>query len=138
MHVGLPALIRSIWDDMELDRWSGPEEWEKKPFFICGCGDEDCRAYSIRSRLIQEAGRERIIRWTLLEERQGRTPREQETWEIPWPLSAEAVIRTAEETLHYARTLPLGTELSIHFGLVELLLEQAKQYKANMVDDYNE
>lgn len=47
VDVGMPSLVNSLLEDVTPDRWAPPEEWRTKPFFVCGCGDPECRAYSI-------------------------------------------------------------------------------------------
>jgi hypothetical protein len=44
--VGLPALILSSIEATEPNRWAPATEWQKMPFFVCGCGDAQCRGYS--------------------------------------------------------------------------------------------
>jgi hypothetical protein len=46
MDVGLPALLLSACEATEPNRWASPIEWQLMPFFVCGCGDPECRAFS--------------------------------------------------------------------------------------------
>jgi hypothetical protein len=48
VDVGLPALLLSGLQDTEPFRFSAPESWEKMPFFVCGCGDPECRGFSFQ------------------------------------------------------------------------------------------
>ncbi|MEK8129623.1 hypothetical protein WMW72_17080 [Paenibacillus filicis] len=50
IDVGLPALLLSAQRDVRPDRWAGIEAWDKVPFFICGCGDPECRGFSFIAR----------------------------------------------------------------------------------------
>ncbi|WP_248928087.1 hypothetical protein [Paenibacillus hamazuiensis] len=71
VDVGLPALLLSGLEDTDSNRWASPEEWRKMPFFCCGCGDPECRAFSFRVRHDGD-----FVRLTELEERPDREPRE--------------------------------------------------------------
>lgn len=46
IDVGLPALLLSACSNTKPNRFAPPEQWEKMPFFVCGCGDPDCRAFA--------------------------------------------------------------------------------------------
>jgi hypothetical protein len=46
IDVGLPALLLSAMVNTEPNRWASPDEWKNMPFFVCGCGDAECRAFS--------------------------------------------------------------------------------------------
>lgn len=78
VDVGLPALLYSTIHDVEPYRWGAADEWERMPFFCCGCGDPECRAYSFRVRHIDE----QRLELTELEERQQGEPREQSTFSV--------------------------------------------------------
>lgn len=49
IDVGLPAMLLSALQDTSPNRWAPPEEWEKMPFLVCGCGDPECRGFSFES-----------------------------------------------------------------------------------------
>jgi hypothetical protein len=55
IDVGLPALLLSACEPTEPNRWACPEEWQRMPFFVCGCGDAECRAFSFVVEHIGEA-----------------------------------------------------------------------------------
>lgn len=46
VDVGLPALLASGVQNIEPNRWAPAKEWQQMPFFICGCGDPECRGFS--------------------------------------------------------------------------------------------
>lgn len=46
VDVGLPALLLSGLENTEPNRWAPADEWGKMPFFVCGCGDPECRGFS--------------------------------------------------------------------------------------------
>ncbi|WP_438446423.1 hypothetical protein [Gorillibacterium sp. sgz5001074] len=56
VDVGMPALAASLYEDATPDRFGTLEEWRTKPFFVCGCGDPECRAYSFTVRHLPEEG----------------------------------------------------------------------------------
>jgi hypothetical protein len=71
IDVGLPALMYSVNEDVEPNRWAAPEEYDRMPFFCCGCGDPECRAYSFRVRHIDVSH----LELAELEERDGGKPK---------------------------------------------------------------
>ncbi len=51
IDVGLPALLASAFEDVRPDRFADAAvAWERMPFFVCGCGDPDCRGIPIAVR----------------------------------------------------------------------------------------
>ncbi|CAG7649477.1 hypothetical protein ACFQI7_26515 [Paenibacillus allorhizosphaerae] len=58
VDVGLPALLLSAKENVTPDRWANANEWHRMPFFVCGCGDPECRGYSFIVK--HQAGGERI------------------------------------------------------------------------------
>ncbi|WP_028549491.1 hypothetical protein [Paenibacillus sp. UNC451MF] len=66
VDVGLPALLLSTKSDVEPNRWSAPDLWQRIPFFCCGCGDPECRAYSFRVKHLENG----MLELTELEERE--------------------------------------------------------------------
>ena len=46
IDVGLPSLLNSVINDVNPNRWAPVEQWMMMPFFVCGCGDPECRAMS--------------------------------------------------------------------------------------------
>ncbi|HZG55604.1 hypothetical protein [Paenibacillus sp.] len=64
IDVGLPALLASAFGDVRPDRFADAAvAWERMPFFVCGCGDPDCRGIPIAVR--HEGG---DVVWTELEQ----------------------------------------------------------------------
>jgi hypothetical protein len=61
IDVGLPALLLSASEPTEPNRWASAEEWQRMPFFVCGCGDAECRAFSFVVEHIDET-------WLLISE----------------------------------------------------------------------
>ncbi|MDB5053664.1 MAG: hypothetical protein JWM44_1714 [Bacilli bacterium] len=46
VDVGMPALLLSAHETTMPNRWADAEQWQSMPFFVCGCGDAECRAFS--------------------------------------------------------------------------------------------
>jgi hypothetical protein len=99
IDIGMPSLLRSTITDVHPNRWS--EQWEEMPFFVCGCGDPDCKAYSfiVRHRPTGE------IEFTEIEERQNGPQRIFQKWVINSQEYTEEVIRFAEQFLEFVEPL---------------------------------
>lgn len=54
IDVGLPSLLYSGLYDIEPDRFASAQQWQNHPFFVCGCGDPECRAFAIRVRHLNQ------------------------------------------------------------------------------------
>ena len=54
IDVGLPALLLSALEATEPNRWAPATEWKNMPFFICGCGDAECRGFSFVVKHLNE------------------------------------------------------------------------------------
>jgi hypothetical protein len=102
VDVGLPALAFSLNEDVEPDRFAPPEVWRKKPFFVCGCGDPECRAYVFTVR--HESG-QGTVRLAEVEERGGGLFRVLEEWELPAGEYKAAVKDAVLNVLEYAEGL---------------------------------
>lgn len=80
VDVGLPALLYSRTHDTAPDRWAEPGEWRRMPFWVCGCGDPECRAHSYAARHrrpeADQAGGAHTVELIEVEERQGEVTRE--------------------------------------------------------------
>ncbi|WP_281889434.1 hypothetical protein [Paenibacillus sp. YYML68] len=78
VDVGLPALLLSTLEEVAPNRWAGIEAWERVPFFCCGCGDPECRAFSFIVKPISQAKLELVE----VEERQDQEPRPVAVYEV--------------------------------------------------------
>ncbi|PYI50807.1 hypothetical protein [Paenibacillus flagellatus] len=117
VDVGLPALLLSGLEDTSPYRWAPADEWSRMPFFVCGCGDPECRAYSFRVK--HRNGEE--AEWTLVEESEDGTYREQESYAVPLGECREQLIELGERFLafvgpldyrpYFADTVPVVQEL---------------------------
>lgn len=120
IDVGLPALMASALGDTVPDRFSNPvEEWRKMPFFVCGCGDPECRGYSFA---VRHSGDEVI--WTESEQSVSGVLQGQQ-YHVPVRQYREAVTAAAEQFLAFVDPLdyrPLnGNTVSTIRTLLETL-----------------
>lgn len=95
VDIGLPSLLRSIVADVHPNRWS--EKWEDMPFFVCGCGDPECKAYSF---IIQHLHEDKIA-ITEIEESEKSEHRIYQKWVISKREYGEEIIRFAEQFLSF-------------------------------------
>lgn len=102
IDVGMPAWAASLNADVEPDRLSPPENWQSKPFLVCGCGDPECRAHSFAVRHNQETG---TVWIGLVEERGGGTGRVLEELELPRAEYGQAVEQAARDFLRFTEGL---------------------------------
>lgn len=100
VDVGMPAMLLSLYRDVDPDRWSEPDIWESKPFFCCGCGDPECRAFSFRVRHVGDR-----IMLTELEERQGDEPRILAEYAIDRREYEEQVRQAGQQFVEFANRL---------------------------------
>jgi hypothetical protein len=110
IDVGLPALLYSCFEPTNPNRWAPVEEWQSIPFFVCGCGDPECRAIGFRTRLIEEEGQ---VEWVLVEQAEDRSYRQHETYRFKIQAYKEQVLQAAEQFLSVVEGVdyrPLMTE----------------------------
>jgi hypothetical protein len=102
VDVGMPSLVYSLKENVKPNRWGTPEEWRTKPFFVCGCGDPECRAYSIAVRHLTETGK---ICLAEVEEREDGGCRLLEDFEVGAGEYRSAVMAAALDFLDFAEGL---------------------------------
>jgi|GEM_PF-1514628 len=117
IDVGLPALLYGAFHDVEPNRWAAATEWQRMPFFVCGCGDPECRGFSFRVRHLDE----QRLELTALEERQGDKPRAMERMVLETQAYRQEALRLGRMYLdfvagldyrpYFADTVPVVTEL---------------------------
>jgi hypothetical protein len=100
VDVGLPALLLSALQNTEPNRWAPPEEWHRMPFFCCGCGDPECRAFSFR---VKHEGD--TVRFIELEERQNSRPREMSAFDIPAGEYRTSILNIGKQFLSFIEGL---------------------------------
>lgn len=102
VDVGLPALAASLHGDVEPDRTGPPEEWHSKPFFVCGCGDPECRAYLFR---VQHQPDQGTVVLAEVEERGEGRYRVLEEFEVEAAVYRTAVVQALRSFLAFAEGL---------------------------------
>jgi hypothetical protein len=102
IDVGLPALLLSAREDIVPDRWAQAECWQRMPFFICGCGDPECRAYSFIVKHRPEEGQVELIE---VEEKPLQSPRELARYTVPLDVYAAQVKSVGTEFLRFVEGL---------------------------------
>ena len=100
IDVGLPSLLRSGLEDVSPDRFADAAvEWARMPFFVCGCGDPECRAVAIAVR--REGG---DVVWTELEQ-SPTGERKVGEYRIPAGEYRHALVRLGEQFLAFVEPL---------------------------------
>ncbi|ULL18414.1 hypothetical protein DVH26_30480 [Paenibacillus sp. H1-7] len=118
IDVGLPAMLYSIRHDVEPHRWADTKEWQRMPFFCCGCGDPECRGYSFRVRH-DEPG---MLQLTELEEREQGEARELGTYQVPVAVYREQVHAVAQQYVEFIEGLDYRPYFSDTVKVVKELL----------------
>lgn len=101
VDVGLPALLLSTRSDVEPNRWSAPDRWQCIPFFCCGCGDPECRAYSFRVKHMGDG----MLELTELEEREQESSKELGLYSVSADSYKEQVVAIAKKYLDFVEGL---------------------------------
>lgn len=122
LDVGLPALLLSGLESTTPNRFASAHEWRRMPFFVCGCGDPECRTHSFRVSHLDDGKAE----WTLLEESQDGTCREQESFVVSVEEYREQFIELGERFLAYAAELDYRPYFSDTLPVVRELVERLK------------
>ncbi|MEF3304410.1 hypothetical protein [Paenibacillus sp. GYB003] len=123
IDVGLPALLLSGLENMSPYRWAPAREWRKMPFFVCGCGDPECRAHSFRVTHTSEDEAE----WTLIDEAEDGSFREHETYVVPLGPCREQLIGLGERFLEFVAPLDYRPYFADTVPIVRELVEKLKR-----------
>lgn len=99
IDVGLPALLLSALQNVEPNRWAGAEEWERMPFFVCGCGDPECRAFSF---VVHHQGKG-VIELIEVEERQNSAYRVLDSYTVDSERYKELVAQVGRGYLEFVK-----------------------------------
>jgi hypothetical protein len=118
IDVGLPALLASGLQDTEPNRWAPADEWQRMPFFICGCGDPECRGFSFAVRHLNKDK----VEFTWVEERQNRPFREMESYVLDSKAYREQLLLQGNQFLHFVKDLDYRPYLADTVSLVEQLI----------------
>jgi hypothetical protein len=122
IDVGLPALLASGLQDTEPDRWAAADEWQRMPFFICGCGDPDCRAFSFAVRHLDQDQ----LEFTWIEERQNRPFREMESYVLDSNAYREQLLSNGRQFLQFVKDLDYRPYFSDTVSVVQKLIRCLK------------
>jgi hypothetical protein len=122
VDVGLPALVNSISKEAEPNRWAPANEWFRMPFFCCGCGDPECRAFSFRTRHFGGG----VVEITELEEKQNEEPRVLGVYRIGIDEYKSQIIPVAEQYLSFVQELNYKPYFADTVGVIEQLLKEQK------------
>ncbi|NHN33587.1 hypothetical protein [Paenibacillus agricola] len=124
VDVGLPALIYSISQDVEPYRWGKVEEWARMPFFCCGCGDPECRAFSFRVRHLDGG---QTLELTELEERQHGEPREHNVYAVDLQSYRQQIVAIGKYFLLFVDGLDYVPYFGDTVKVVSALVKQSEQ-----------
>lgn len=97
VDVGLPALLASAaGEGAAPDPGADPAaEWRRMPFFVCGCGDPDCRSFAFN--VSYEEG---TVIWTQVE-RGAAGLRKLDEYRIPFEEYKRAVVAAGVQFLEF-------------------------------------
>jgi hypothetical protein len=101
IDVGLPALLASGLQDIEPNRWAAADEWQHMPFFVCGCGDPECRGFSFE---VHHLDPERL-ELTWVEERQNSPYRKMESYVLDTQAYRIQLLEPGKQFLQFVRDL---------------------------------
>jgi hypothetical protein len=120
IDVGLPALLLSASERTEPNRWASHEEWPLMPFFVCGCGDAECRAFSFVVEHIDETW----LQISEVDERQNDHYRVAGEYKVLIEEYSQQVEAIGRDYLEFVRDLDYRPYLSNTVEVVERLLKQ--------------
>ncbi|MBE1444394.1 hypothetical protein [Paenibacillus sp. OAS669] len=123
VDVGLPAMLLSTRSDVEPYRWSAPDLWQRIPFFCCGCGDPECRAYTYRVRHLDGG----LLELTELEEKEQGPSRELGTYTVQASQYEEQVVSIAKAYLTFIEGLDYRPLFADTVEVVKRLLAELEQ-----------
>jgi hypothetical protein len=118
IDVGLPALLLSALEATEPNRWAPAVEWQNMPFFICGCGDAECRGFSFVVKHLNET-------WLMIrevDERQGDDYRVAGEYEVLVEEYRQQVEEIGSHFLQFVHDLDYRPYLAETVEIIEALL----------------
>lgn len=123
IDVGLPALLASAFEDHAPDRFAdAASAWQRMPFFVCGCGDPDCRAFPFGVRHEGD-----VVVWTELDQSPSGHERKLAEYRFPAKRYRRVLLGLGEAFLAFAAPLdyrPLQPET---MALVERLTDRLRR-----------
>jgi hypothetical protein len=127
IDVGLPALLLSVQQTTQPNRWAPANQWERMPFFICGCGDPECRGFSFAVNHNDEE----LITLTEVEERQNDTYRVVGEYTVTLANYREQIKQIGYQFLQFVRDLDYRPYYKDTVAIVDLLVEQLDNFEKN-------
>lgn len=123
VDVGMPALVNSLFENtVPAAADSGPDGWKRVPFFVCGCGDPECRVYAFRVER-PSPGR---VRLTEVAAAAGGTFREYGGYDVPEPVYRREIERAAGQFLAFVEGLDYRPLFAPTVPVVRALLEDGR------------
>ncbi|MFC5447653.1 hypothetical protein [Paenibacillus aestuarii] len=123
VDVGLPAFLGSVFKDTEPNRFAPADQWERMPFFVCGCGDPECRGFSFVVRHLD--GKQVELRH--VEERGDGTYRELDSYLIAKDEYSKQALQLGQSFLHFINGLDYRPYFADTVKVVTELVEQLQQ-----------
>ncbi|NBI28910.1 hypothetical protein [Chengkuizengella marina] len=123
IDVGLPALLLSALEDTFPNRFASATEWEKTPFFVCGCGDPDCRGFSFVVRHINKQS----IQLIEVEESEGEQPKEMEEYIVDLKKYQQIVYEIGLQFLEFIKDLNYSPYFKDTLPVINDLMSQLKK-----------
>lgn len=126
IDVGLPALLHSTVENIAPNRWADPNDWKKMPFFVCGCGDPECRAFSF---VVEHLDDDRI-KLTEVEETAAGEYRELGTYLVSAREYRQQIITMAEKFLKFMENKNYRPLFPDTINVIKQLLGQGSNPKS--------
>ncbi|NEW08434.1 hypothetical protein GK047_20770 [Paenibacillus sp. SYP-B3998] len=123
VDVGLPAFLYSALHDTKPNRFAPADQWERMPFFVCGCGDPECRGFSFTVRHLDA----KQVELSYVEERGNDTYRELESYIIPSIDYSKQILVIGQAFLQYIEGLDYRPYFADTVNVVSELVDQIKQ-----------
>lgn len=120
IDVGLTALVQSCLKEFRPNRWAEEKEWDKIPFFVCGCGDADCRAYSF---IVEHISPDEIKLYEI-EERMNQDDRVYQSWTINKQEYVESVLDVSKQFLRFIGPLDYRPLFQKRLFILKELVDQ--------------
>jgi hypothetical protein len=122
LDVGMPSLLRSVFHELKPNRWA-VDHWETLPFFICGCGDPDCKAFSFMVQHL--SGGE--VKLTEIEENEDGSYRSYGVWRVDLQDYAREIVRVAEQFLEFVEHLDYRPQFPQTVEVIKTYVKKIKQ-----------
>jgi hypothetical protein len=122
IDVGLPALLLSAIQDVSPQRFAPPEQWESMPFFVCGCGDAECRACEF---IVKHRGDD--VQFIEAQQPYEGKINEYDTYVIPLDVYKDQIFKIGEQFLRFVEGRDYHPYFPETITTIKRLLEQIKK-----------